>query len=87
MEEKLIEKEKWILKKKSKDQERVIGEEEMAHWFRVNTVLPRLIPRSHVVWLTVACHSSFRRSDVSGFHRPGTHIYTPIHRTTHIHII
>lgn len=32
VEEKLLEKEKWI-QKKSKDQERVIGAEEMAHWF------------------------------------------------------
>lgn len=41
VEEELLEKDKWIfLKKKSKDQERVIGAEEMAHWFRVSTVLP-----------------------------------------------
>lgn len=64
--------------KTQKDQETVVAAEKMAQWLRVNPVLPSLLPGAHAVWLTTAWNSSSRRSDASGFHGSGAHVYIPM---------
>lgn len=71
------EKDKWIFKNAERSRDSG-NSRKNGSVVKINPVLPSLLPGTHAVWLTTAWNSSSRRSDASGFHGSGTHVYIPM---------